>query len=126
MEWAGGVMGPWREGAVAWSRIVARSWADAGFREELLRADGERLRAICREMGYELPANVELKVCPLESAEPGNSGDGGEGWRHLPGESLPGNVIRVEAVLPPPPKAEHLEIAIVDYLRTEMAGACCC
>jgi ribosomally synthesized peptide (two-chain TOMM family) len=128
MAGVSGVVGPDEQQlyTVAWSRIVARAWADAGFRQELLQADSARLREIYRELGYELPANIELKVRPLESAEPGNTREGMEGWRCLRNELRPGEVIQVEAVLPPAPKAEHLEIAVMDYLRTEMADLCCC
>jgi hypothetical protein len=103
--------------SLAWNRIVARSWMEPGFRNEVLSADASRLRELCREMGYEVPENVELVVLEVKEGQPG-----------LPVVRAPACNDRIELPLPPPPPAELLAIALEDYAcaQAQSPPFCCC
>ncbi|WP_224372200.1 nitrile hydratase subunit alpha [Hyalangium versicolor] len=104
-------MEPW---VMAWCKIVVRSWIDPGFKDEVLGAGAARLRELCFEMGYELPADIELTVRLVAE----------------PVYVLPTRVgaSRIELLLPPPPVSEHQMIAIADYVRAGGMSPpfCCC
>jgi hypothetical protein len=146
MQVAMEVMGPLEreQCTLAWSRIIVRSWADEGFRQQVLQADEHLLRQLCREEGYELPAQVALKVYGLDThALQGGRGQGPAGdWKWAlmrieaeqgqeaaatggPGESLQRRCIYISALLPPAPEAEEMAIAIADYGKAESPRACC-
>lgn len=109
--------GQWEQWLLAWNRIVVRSWTEPGFRNEVLSADASRLRELCREMGYELPASVELVVREVKEEQPG-----------VPVASASACNGRIELPLPPPPPAEFLAIALEDYAcaQAQSPPFCCC
>ncbi len=103
--------------SLAWNRIVVRSWMEPGFRNEVLSADASKLRELCREMGYEVPTSVELVVREVSEEQPG-----------VPMASAPACNDRIELLLPPPPPAEFLAIALEDYAcaQSQSPPFCCC
>jgi Nitrile hydratase, alpha chain len=42
----------------AWGKVVARAWADAGFKERLLAAP----EVVFQEYGFEVPPNILIRV----------------------------------------------------------------
>ena len=42
----------------AWGRVIARAWADAGFKKRLLAAPEE----VFLEYGFEVPSNILIKI----------------------------------------------------------------
>jgi hypothetical protein len=49
-----------------WARIVARTWDDEEFRQRLLANPG----AVLREVGFDLPDDVEIEVVDRAPDEP--------------------------------------------------------
>jgi hypothetical protein len=98
--------------SMAWSRVVVRSWVEPDFRNEVLRADAGRLRELCREMGYEVPADIDVVVREVEDTRAACSS----------------SAHRLELPLPPPPPAESLAIALEDYASAGVRSPpfCCC
>lgn len=88
------------EWMLGWSRLVARAWVEPGFRNEVLRADGGRLRELYRELGYEVPAGVDLVVREVEDAR----------------AECRSSENRIELPLPPPPSSDLLAIALMTYV----------
>ena len=99
-----------------WSKIVARAWVDEDFRKSVLAADAPRFRQICLEMGFLLPERIEMTVkSPEDKVFQYRSGRVGplDTWVLPP--------VKIELVLPPTPPANQQAIAMVDYLRKELA-----
>jgi hypothetical protein len=110
MAGRGAAPGWQEEWLMGWSRIVARSWVEPGFRDEVLRADDGRLRELYRELGYEVPRDVELVVREVEDAR--------AECRH--------SEHRFELTLPPPPPSELMAIALEDYVGDDVRSPPVC